>query len=69
MDEDRARHISVSDHNEHYFWVEEDFYVRVIGNLSMRLRIKGMDNEEEALIDLDSFEIDTIEEIDIAEST
>ncbi len=66
MDNERASHISISDHNDHYFWAEEYLYLKVLGNISVPTDIDLLVSEEKInIFDLDKLKIDSIEEIEV----
>jgi hypothetical protein len=69
MNQDRAHQLSISDHNDHYFWVEEDLPLIVSGKISIQLNIKSLENEDVDLFDYDLITFDAIEEIAVAAST
>ncbi|MFA7255713.1 MAG: PIN domain-containing protein [Candidatus Omnitrophota bacterium] len=71
MDEEKTKHISITDWNDHYFAAEEDFFVHVSGFLTFEIDIKKLRDEKDIknLLKVDSFKIDSLESIELAPST
>ena len=65
MSDEFTSKIGISDHNDHYFEAEEDFYVSVSGLLSVKLNLAEFDEGVDiaSIIDFDSSKIDEITSI------
>lgn len=63
---DSEKHISISDHNDHYFEAEEEFEVRVWGTLRIEIDPAAIaDINTENLEDHATWEIDSIDKIEL----
>lgn len=69
LERESVKHISVSDHNDHYFEAEQYFYVHVTGLLSINIEIAEIKEgaKLDSLVGYESCKIDEIESIEVTD--
>lgn len=65
LDPDDQKYISISDHNDHYFEAEQEFNLRISGNVSGLLAEYTYEDEVDSIFEDIEFELESIESMDI----